>query len=240
MKKLIHCLILILIIILLVIPTLACTPAEGPQGPQGEPGPQGPVGLQGPAGSQGEQGPEGSIGPQGATGQRGPEGPPGPQGEAGPEGPVGPQGRTGPQGAQGPEGPVGPQGPAGSPTGLWTMAIEGSEISTAATIPVNIPNMFKSIITSEISTIIITFCANVKTTANGIMWITPLVDDVEVAPENVLLESHDSWIMQSYDFFLTDVAPGEHTVKIQWHTNKGETIWIADRSMLIYSYPTSP
>jgi hypothetical protein len=108
------------------------------------------------------------------------------------------------------------------------MALESADLQTQSTIPVNIPGMFKSFVTS-----------NVKTTTDGIMWIIPLVDGQEVEPANVLLQGHDSWLLQSYNFFLSNLPAGEHIVKVQWNTNSGETIWIADRSLLIYAYPTS-
>jgi hypothetical protein len=230
---------LTLIVVLVVSPALACTGSQGLEGPQGEQGPpgqagsQGPIGLQGPVGP---EGPEGSSGSQGPTGPVGPAGPEGPQGEKGDKGDRGLRGLQGPQGEEGLEGP---QGPSGSPTEVWAMALESADLQTQSTIPVNIPGMFKSIVTSENSTLVVTFCANVKTTTDGIMWIIPLVDGQEVEPANVLLQGHDSWLLQSYNFFLSNLPAGEHIVKVQWNTNSGETIWIADRSLLIYAYPTS-
>ncbi|MFC1865702.1 hypothetical protein ACFLYB_03210 [Chloroflexota bacterium] len=238
MKILVRLHIFLLLICLLVFSVVGC---NGTQSEQGSPGPQGPIGPVGPQGEQGLQGPagpEGSRGfrgPQGVTGLVGPTGPEGPQGEKGDKGDQGSQGIQGPQGEEGPEGP---QGPSGAPVQVWTLALESDGLQTQSIVPLDIPGMSKSIVTNENSLLIIIFCADVKTSEDGIMWITPLVDGQQVEPANVLLEGHDSWLLQRYDFFIQNVEAGEHIVKIQWNTNSGETVWIADRSLLIYAYPT--
>lgn len=239
MKRLIQIFIFVLLIVLAVNPVIACTGPgpQGPTGPQGEPGPigtTGPKGEQGPQGLIGEQGPSGPQGPVGPVGPVGPTGPTGPQGEKGDKGDQGSQGIQGPQGKEGPEGP---QGPSGAPVQVWTLALESDGLQTQSIVPLDIPGMSKSIVTNENSLLIIIFCADVKTSEDGIMWITPLVNGQNVEPANVLLQGHDSWLLQRYDFFIHNVQAGEHTVKVQWNTNTGETIWIADRSLLIYVYP---
>jgi hypothetical protein len=237
-KRLIRNFMLLLLLVLFAFSIVSCTGPQGEQGIQGLTGPkgdQGTTGEQGPQGLTGEQGPIGPQGPAGTAGPAGPIGPVGPQGEKGDQGDQGLQGIQGPQGEQGPEGP---QGPSGTPIQLWTLALESDGLQTQSIVPLDIPGVSKSIVTAENSTLVITFCANVKTSDDGIMWITPLVDGQGVEPANVLLQGQDSWLLQSYDFFISNVQAGEHLIKVQWNTDSGGTAWIADRSLLIYVYPT--
>lgn len=122
--------------------------------------------------------------------------------------------------------------PAGT-TRFLSMLAGGNDVATTATDFVDMPDMTASIsVPGRVPTCITaTFsgmfqAGQAGVTANGSVSLRALLDDI-------LMEGHNAFdvigeaipagfnIFRSYTFWKCDVAPGAHTVRIQWHTHVG-------------------
>lgn len=232
MKNLIRLFILFALVSLITLPFAGCGGSQGSVGPQGSQGPQGEVGPQGPAGP---------AGPYGFTGPMGPEGPQGLQGIKGLQGPSGSQGPQGPQGLQGEKGDPGPPVSAAPQAELFIKtAPKGPILAMANEDYMDLPELSIRFSTDEVSTLAVTFSAEVQANPGGSMWVRVLVDGEPANPDevlmcNTLLTSEPSWGAHSFTFIKDDLEAGIHTVEIELAVPGGGSI--GKRTLIVYVYP---
>ena len=232
MKNLIRLCVLFALASLIILPFAGCTGSEGPVGPQGAQGSQGETGAQGPTGP---------AGPYGFAGPMGPEGPQGLQGLNGIQGPMGPQGLQGLQGIQGETGDPGPPGPVAPQAELFTKtAPKGPILAMANEDYMDLPELSIRFSTDEVSTLAVTFSAQVQANPGGSMWSRVLVNGEPLNPDevlmcNTLLTSDPSWGAHSFTFIKDDLEAGIHTVEIELAVPGGGSI--DKRTLIVYVYP---
>ncbi|UCG54746.1 MAG: collagen-like protein [Dehalococcoidia bacterium] len=219
---------------LTTLPFLGCT---GPEGPAGSVGPQGPQGEIGPVGPTGPIGPIGFVGPIGPEGPQGVQGPPGPQGPEGLQGPQGLQGETGEPGEPGPPGLAAPRTEIFARTAAEgpVLALENEEF-------IDFPELSIRFTTDQITTLVITFCAEVQTKPGGNMWARILVNGEVAVPEEALmcstyLTADSAWGARSFTFFKDNLETGIHTVEVELAVPGGGSI--DKRTLLVHVYPKS-
>ena len=235
MKNLIRLFTLFVLVSLITLPFAGCAGSEGPAGPQG---------LQGSQGEEGPQGPAGPAGPYGFAGPMGPEGPQGLQGLNGIQGPMGPQGLQGLQGLQGIQGETGdpgPTGPAAPQAELFIKTAPKGPILTMANEDyMDLPELSIRFSTNEVSTLAVTFSAEVQANPGGSMWARVLVNGEPLNPDevlmcNTLMMSEPSWGAHSFTFIKDDLEAGIHTVEIELAVPGGGSI--NKRTLIVYVYP---
>ncbi len=232
MKTLIRLFVLFALASLIILPFAGCTGSEGPVGPQGAKGSQGETGPQGPAGP---------AGPYGFAGPMGPEGPQGLQGLNGIQGSTGPQGLQGLQGIQGETGDPGPPGTTALQAELFTKTAPKGPILTMANEDyMDLPELSIRFSTDEVSTLAVTFSAEVQANPGGSMWARVLVNGEPLNPDevlmcNTLMMSAPSWGAHSFTFIKDDLEAGIHTVEIELAVPGGGSI--DKRTLVVYVYP---
>lgn len=229
MKNLIRIFTLFVFVSLIVLPFAGCAGSEGATGPSGL---QGVSGVQGPAGP---------TGPYGFIGPMGPEGSQGVQGVQGLQGLLGLQGPQGLQGLQGLEGDSGPQGPAVPQPELFTKAApKGAIIAMANEDFADFPELSIRFTTEMVSTLAITFSAEVQANPGGSMWARVLINGEAAKPDqvlmcNTLLTADPSWGAHSFTFIKDDLEAGIHTVEVELAVPGGGAI--GTRTLVVYVYP---
>ena len=71
----------------------------------------------------------------------------------------------------------------------------------------------------DVSTLAITFCAEVQTNPGGSMWARVMVNGEPADPEevlmcNTLLTAESAWGTYSFTFMKDDLEAGTHTVEV--------------------------
>ncbi len=108
------------------------------------------------------------------------------------------------------------------------VGIERSEVTTTSTSYVDVPAMFTSIIASELSNLAVTFSAEWARVTSGRMFINAVLDGQGFT--NVVFASDPVRQTRSYTFYIDNVPPGTHNIRVQWMVDSGATgsLWGSD------------
>ena len=104
----------------------------------------------------------------------------------------------------------------------------------------DLPELSIRFSTDEVSTLAVTFSAEVQANPGGSMWVRVLVDGEPANPDevlmcNTLLTSEPSWGAHSFTFIKDDLEAGIHTVEIELAVPGGGSI--GKRTLIVYVYP---
>lgn len=121
------------------------------------------------------------------------------------------------------------------------VSIEGPYLSTTSTSFVDMPNMSLTIDPSVTSDLAISFSGRVYGIGSS-LWIQALVDGVTAGPGQVLATDVEVSTLRAFNFVVKDVAPGTHTVTIQWRGGSNGTpgtMYVGDRSTKVIAVKAS-
>ena len=195
-------------------------------------------------------GPTGLTGPQG---ERGIQGEQGLQGSGGPIGPIGPSGLSCWDLNQNGVKDVATEDLNGDGVVNVLDCVVGAMVvvnatwsagsdSTASTTFEVMPAMIVDIETHVNSTLVIIFSGEVWLSAPGYLMARAMVDSTAAEPgsnNNLYLTMQTDSGSVSVTFFMKNVAPGIHTVTIEWRVfNVGYTALTNDRSLVVMAIPT--
>jgi hypothetical protein len=232
----------------------ACSGGSG--GEKGAPGPVGPTGPMGPAGQPGPSGPMGDPGPTGPVGPQGPSGDIGPTGPIGPMGPTGVSvgwALNGNDLANTNSGNVG----IGTSTPASALDVNGTikgggvlagifynaptnAVSVAGTTAgaygtyANIPGSSLTFTLDRTATLFATFSINVQPSAapgTDFVLLRLAVDGTGYASAATHFQPYcqgDCNLNLNGNLVLPGVAPGSHTVTLQWNTYGNAVTWSND------------
>ena len=99
-----------------------------------------------------------------------------------------------------------------------------------------IPGLTTTITTGLQTAMQITFAAELGVVSKRFL-ARALIDGAPAEPGDVTMEQQDrqSGGARSITFTAPGVAPGAHTVEIQWYSDAGGDIWVGDRTLSVYA-----
>ena len=83
--------------------------------------------------------------------------------------------------------------------------------------------------------VIVRFSAEAGNTGAGVMLVRAILDGVDVAlPSQVSFAFNDNFgTARSYEFIFPNVAPGSHSVRMQFHSGDGPTVFVNNRTTTV-------
>ncbi len=125
-----------------------------------------------------------------------------------------------------------------SPTQLGAVSgvvvTAGDEISTTSLSYVDVPNMTATI-SSPGGNLAIMFSVEGVTQSGAEAEFRALVDDKSTEPGDVTIFASPLAAGNGFTFVANNIAPGPHTVKMQWHkpSSSGRALNMQDRTMVV-------
>lgn len=121
------------------------------------------------------------------------------------------------------------------PALVVTAAPSGPDEETKSHDFVDIPGLTSSIATAAGSNLAITIIGEVETAANARMFVRTLVDNVPVAPDDVVFAVDGFTGTRSFTFVKNGLGRGVHAVRAQWHVDEAGTALIGNRTLTLQS-----
>jgi M6 family metalloprotease-like protein len=109
----------------------------------------------------------------------------------------------------------------------------GSNIETKSTAWVDVPGLEKDIQTEDRDSLIATVSAEASASSGESVWIRVLVDGVVADPGPVEFAAGAFEGTRTMAFGMTDLDPGTHEVRVQWHADSGGTAVLGDRTLTV-------
>jgi hypothetical protein len=112
--------------------------------------------------------------------------------------------------------------------------------TTTSTTFVDVPATTTNIVQggNSNSCVIVDFNGLVAAAANTALFVTAVLDDVVGVPDYAqLIHSATTFENRSVSFLFPDVAPGTHTVKMQFHSSNGQIVYINRSTVIIRFVP---
>jgi len=118
-------------------------------------------------------------------------------------------------------------------------APSGPQISTTSGGFTEIQDMATSVDVSPNSSLVIGFTAEAYSTVGKRIFVRALLDGYPATPSDVVFNTGDFSGVYSFNFTLTNVATGSHSVNLQWHVDGGGTAFLGDRNLTVTAF-TAP
>jgi hypothetical protein len=118
----------------------------------------------------------------------------------------------------------------------WTTTFD----STTSTSFVNMPEMATNITQGATDCVIVAFFAQVATLANQAMHVRATIDGLSCGPlDPKFVENGSEALTSSHAmaFLCNGVAPGPHTIRIQYRSFGGGQVIVQERMMLVHYAP---
>ncbi len=109
----------------------------------------------------------------------------------------------------------------------------GPDVSTTSGSFVDVPGLSQNIVLPHAGDAVITITGEAETTNNKRMFLRLLVDGQSCTPGDVLFSAGPYKGTRSFTFVKKELAPGPHTIKVQWAVDSGGTAFMGDRSFTI-------
>ncbi|RIK87888.1 MAG: hypothetical protein DCC67_01305 [Planctomycetota bacterium] len=127
---------------------------------------------------------------------------------------------------------------AGGDAVVAGVSLQRAPVETTSTSYVDVPGMSTSVTTEQAGNLAITFSAEwASVTAGKRMFVQAVVDGAAVS--DVAFAYDESLQTRSFTFLREGLAPGRHTVKVQWAMDSGGTGRIYDSSLVAVAAPAS-
>lgn len=118
--------------------------------------------------------------------------------------------------------------------GLFVKAApSGPDVSTISPSWVNVPNMDGVFEVTMDTQVEITFSAEAKSPGGQRVFIRALIDGQSTHPGNVVLVNETYTNTLAFTFVTDNLAPGLHTVQMQWMIDSGGTGFMGDRTLAV-------
>jgi hypothetical protein len=122
--------------------------------------------------------------------------------------------------------------------GLIATAQESGWVSESSTSWVSLPGLAVSINTPGGGPLAISFSAEASTTSpSARMFVRALVDGQPVSPSDVVYVVGGPHGTLGFTFTVQNVAPGNHTIQLEWLSESGPWSSVADRTLAVYGWP---